>query len=298
MKITIFTLLIFLASCAKHYPAPVTEARYKSVSSTPTQDKVKPKYITVNKGDTLYSIGFSYNMDYKYLAKINNIPAPYRIHPGQKLRLKARKTSVANTNTAGVQTTPIKIKQPMKHIVNNDISSKPTTKPTTINVKPIIKPQITVKPINKPNNKPIVKKPIKKPIEKPVVLAHTPSSNSHWVWPVSGKVISTFSITDIARKGIDIAVPVGKPVYASNNGTVVYSGDGLLGYGELIIIKHDNNLLSAYANNSSRLVKEGVAVKQGQQIAKSGQGNDGRGLLHFEIRKNGKPVNPLKYLPK
>jgi len=87
-------------------------------------------------------------------------------------------------------------------------------------------------------------------------------------------------------------------VYASNNGTVVYSGDGLRGYGELIIVKHSNNLLSAYAHNTSRLVKEGAVVKQGQVIAKSGKGTDGRALLHFEIRKNGQPVNPLIYLPK
>ena len=91
---------------------------------------------------------------------------------------------------------------------------------------------------------------------------------------------------------------LGTSVKASNNGTVVYSGDGLRGYGELIIIKHSDNLLSAYAHNSKRFVKEGETVKQGQEIAKSGKGNDGKPLLHFEIRKNGQPVNPVKYLPK
>ncbi|MBL4659615.1 MAG: peptidoglycan DD-metalloendopeptidase family protein [Alcanivoracaceae bacterium] len=118
------------------------------------------------------------------------------------------------------------------------------------------------------------------------------------MWPVKGKILSTFSQSDTSRKGIDISSNLGAPVYASNNGTVVYSGDGLRGYGELIIIKHSNNLLSAYAHNANRLVKEGQVVKQGQKIANSGKGTDGRPLLHFEIRKNGQPVNPLLYLPK
>jgi lipoprotein NlpD len=282
MKVTVVILIVLLTSCSRHHPAPVTDvSRYhnKSSKAKSTKREIHRKYITVKKGDTLYSIGFGYDIDYKKLAQINGISPPYRIYPGQKLRLKQRKPT---TRSNSVKTNPL--------VVSNKITAKPTNNSSK---KPIKKP-VVIK--NKPVSKP-VNKPTKKPTHNPVINQSGPYSNSRWIWPVKGSVISSFSQSDVSRKGIDIASPIGKPVYASNNGTVVYSGDGLRGYGELIIVKHANNLLSAYAHNSSRLVKEGDLVKQGQQIAKSGKGTDGKGLLHFEIRKNGKPVNPIKYLP-
>lgn len=307
MKLILIGIVILLVSCSRHYPAPVTDARSKKVRSTqsfPKQKIYKPKFVTVKKGDTLYSIGFSQSVDYKYLAQINNVSRPYHIYPGQVLRLIKKKSTAKNkvnntVNNTTIKTHPLKIKK--SHAQNAKIV-KNTNKAvvSTPMTKPLIKPQ------NKPQIKPPVKvlaqkSPIiKKTTAKPTVNANqqvAPRSNSRWIWPVKGKIISTFSTTDVTRKGIDISSPIGKSVYASNNGTVVYSGDGLLGYGELIIIKHSNNLLSAYAHNSSRLVKEGVVVKQGQQIAKSGKGTDGTPLLHFEIRKSGQPVNPMKYLP-
>lgn len=274
MKFLLLCLILFAVACSKHYPAPVFDAKNKTTNSTTKtaqtpykQKNYDPNYAAVKKGDSLYSIGFKHNLDYKYLAQINNIPAPYNIYPGQILRLKARKKLAHNTT---MKTTPIIIKQ---------LVSKPI-------IKPVVRPMPTV----------VKKSTVVKPTSQPLVQA--PSANSRWIWPVTGKVISTFSNSDVSRKGIDITSPIGHPVFASNSGTVVYSGDGLLGYGELIIIKHDKNFLSAYAHNSSRLVKEGSKVKQGQQIAKSGKGSDGQGLLHFEIRLNGQPINPLKYLPK
>jgi lipoprotein NlpD len=270
-------MLLFITGCGRRHPAPVKEIHHgkhssKVNSSQPLskQNKYQPKYVVVRKGDTLYSIGFGHNIDYKYLAKINGISAPYSIYPGQKLRLMANKAVI----TPVLQTHPVASKKPIK--ANNSRVKKPINKTPTVLKQPV-------------THKPVVKKPV-------VQLA--PSSNARWIWPVKGRVISSFSSTDISRKGIDIAVAVGSSVYASNNGTVVYSGDGLRGYGELIIVKHSNNLLSAYAHNTSRMVKEGAVVKQGQVIAKSGKGTDGKALLHFEIRKNGQPVNPLKYLPK
>ncbi len=275
-----------MASCSRHKPAPVIDARYKNNNSAQPlskQNKYDARYLTVNKGDTLYSIGFSHNLDYKYLARINNIPVPYTIYPGQKLRLKANKASFKNST---VQTHPV---SPKKVHKNRNLKTK-----NNITKKHLpVKKQVQIATVNpKPTNKPEVKT---KPVLSPTV---TPNANSKWVWPVKGKIISTFSASDELRKGINISTNIGKPVHASNHGVVVYSGDGLLGYGELVIIKHSNNLLSAYAHNSSRLVKEGVKVAQGQVIAKSGKGSNGVGLLHFEIRKNGKPVNPLNYLSK
>ncbi len=117
-----------------------------------------------------------------------------------------------------------------------------------------------------------------------------------WQWPIQGKILRSFSKT--GKKGIDIYGKYGQPVKSAASGKVVYSGKGLIGYGNLLIIKHNENYLSAYANNRRLLVNEGQRVKKGQTIAEVGRGTDKKTSLHFEIRKNGKPVNPIYYLPK
>ena len=119
-----------------------------------------------------------------------------------------------------------------------------------------------------------------------------------WRWPTSGKIMNTFAARKLDRKGIDIAGKLGQTVHAVASGKVVYSGNGLAGYGNLIIIKHNDTYLSAYAYNLQRLVKEGMTVKAGSIISKMGRHPNGSTRLHFEIRKNGKPVDPLKYLPR
>lgn len=124
------------------------------------------------------------------------------------------------------------------------------------------------------------------------------SSKIKWRWPHVGPVIARFSVTGEINKGIDIAGSLGEPIFAAADGEVVYAGGGLLGYGKLIIINHNEHYLSAYAHNHQILVKEGQKIKKGKQIAKLGSTGTNRTKLHFEIRKNGKPVNPLRYLPK
>ena len=119
-----------------------------------------------------------------------------------------------------------------------------------------------------------------------------------WRWPTEGKVLNTFALNKLSQRGIDIAGNLGQPVHAVADGKVVYSGNGLAGYGNLIIIKHSDTYLSAYAYNQQRLVNEGMKVKAGKVISKMGRSSNGSTRLHFEIRKNGKPVDPLKYLPK
>ena len=126
----------------------------------------------------------------------------------------------------------------------------------------------------------------------------TNNNKVNWRWPTSGKIMNTFAADELDRKGIDIAGKPGQAVRAVANGKVVYSGNGLAGYGNLIIIKHNDTYLSAYAYNQKRLVKEGMTVKGGTVISKMGQHPDGTTRLHFEIRKNGKPVDPLKYMPR
>jgi lipoprotein NlpD len=118
-----------------------------------------------------------------------------------------------------------------------------------------------------------------------------------WRWPADGKVVGTYVAGDQTKQGLDIAGSAGDPVRAAADGEVVYSGNGLIGYGELIIVKHNANFLSAYGHNRKRMVSEGERVKAGQEIAEMGSTSASRDELHFEIRKNGKPVNPLDYLP-
>ncbi len=134
--------------------------------------------------------------------------------------------------------------------------------------------------------------------KKTTETIETGNKKVNWRWPTSGKIMNTFAADELDRKGIDIAGKLGQAVRAVANGKVVYSGNGLAGYGNLIIIKHDDTYLSAYAYNQQRLVKEGMTVKGGTVISKMGQHPDGTTRLHFEIRKNGKPVDPLKYMPR
>lgn len=134
--------------------------------------------------------------------------------------------------------------------------------------------------------------------ETPTVPGVKPTAGRNgWGWPVQGKLIATFASADPGRQGIDIAGNFGDAVYAANAGEVVYSGRGIIGYGELIVIKHDDATLTAYGHNRRRLVKEGQRIKQGETIAEMGRDPQGRALLHFEVRRNGKPVDPLGVLP-
>jgi lipoprotein NlpD len=124
------------------------------------------------------------------------------------------------------------------------------------------------------------------------------SSPFTWRWPTEGQLVGTYATGNPTRQGIDIAGTGGQPVRAAADGVVVYSGSGLVGYGELVIVKHNDEWLSAYGHNRARLVNEGEVVKAGQQIAEMGRSGAARDMLHFEIRYNGKPVDPLGYLPK
>jgi len=227
-------------------------------------DNKKSSHHIVVSGDTLYSISWNYNLDYKTVARWNAIKAPYIIYPGQSLRLIA-------------------------HIRNEDAQKKVVVKKTVPpdkkdkGKKTVIKKSETVKNGTK-RGEPEKKEPVKT------------AKKINWQWPTIGKLVKSSS--PISKKGLDIAGKKGQLIKASASGDVVYSGSGLLGYGRLIIIKHNETYLSAYAHNSVLMVKEGDSVSGGQQIAKMGQDGNGQVLLHFEIRKNGDPVNPATYLPK
>lgn len=218
-----------------------------------------PGYHTVKRGETLYSIAWKYGLDYRQLAAANGIRYPYTIHAGRRLTL----------------TPPAAI------------ASKPATAP-----KP--------KPPSSARSGSTAPKPAAKPTPKPVPKSAPamPANSDPWAWPANGKVVETFSTSGRVNKGIDIAGQRGQPVQSTRSGKVVYAGTGVAGYGSLIIVKHDETYLSAYAHNDRILVKEGAMVKAGQKIAEMGDSGTDRVMLHFEIRREGKPVNPLGFLPK
>ena len=228
-----------------------------------------PSHYTVRRGDTLYSIAWRYGYDYRQLAGWNGIRAPYTIYPGQRLRL-TRPPSKSSTKTAKR---------------SSGTSSKSTKSPAT--------PKKSASR-NSSSKKSASSKSLKKSGKG--AAKGGDASVKRWHWPTKGKVVTTFSKS--GGKGIDIAGKLGQPILAASDGNVVYSGSGLIGYGQLIIVKHNKRYLSAYAHNNKILVKEGDAVRGGQRIAEMGRSGSNRALLHFEIRRDGKPIDPTRYLPK
>lgn len=220
----------------------------------------------VRKGETLYSIAWKYGLDYKDVARWNGIRHPYRIYQGQELWLSPR--SYASTSSSGNTSTSRKS------------SSTTSKKPVTNNSSKSSTPSTQKKAAAKTDK------------------TRYPTGSIRWSWPTSGKIVNSYSASQPGKKGIDIAGKTGQPVVAAAEGKVVYSGSGLKGYGKLIIIKHNNNYFSAYAHNKKIMVKEGSWVKRGYKIAELGNTDADRPMLHFEIRRNGKPVNPLSYLPR
>jgi lipoprotein NlpD len=271
---------------------------------------------TVAPGDTLYSIAFAHGVDVRQLAALNGIPAPYTIHPGQVLKLKASApasmppsgavaagTTIVTTNTmtnaqspAPVQPAPAQPSQPVfgpvttQTMTANGVAPAESTS-ATAPMTTAVAPASTAPP-------PQAAPPVVATMPTPPAGATRSVDGITWQWPASGKILGGFQAGSGGDgAGVDIAGNVGDPVRAAASGTVVYSGNGLIGYGELIIIKHNDTYLSAYGHNSRRLVKEGDRVGAGQEIALMGASGAPRVELHFEIRKDGKPVDPLGYLP-
>ncbi len=258
----------------------------KSNSRHPIRESNKTNHRVV-KGDSLYSIGFRYQIDYKKLASINNISPPYRIYPNQILSLVGSNKKVFKpSKKSTVQTKPL--------VNNATITSKIEPKNSPSKKSPVVETTAPTKPVTKPSTQRPSSQ--KTPAKKPLVVTTPTNTNLKWLWPTQGKIRTTFLASNPARKGISIGGKEGQPVKAAEAGVVVYSGNGLLGYGELIIIKHNENYLSAYGHNKSNKVKEGQSVTRGQVIAELGSTGTNVNNLHFEIRKNGKPVNPLSFV--
>lgn len=217
----------------------------------------------VQEGDSLYAIAWRYGRDPMEIARANQLTPPYRIYPGQRLTLEAPPAYL--TKNVGGKSASGTSQAGGKSASRTSGSSK--------NYKNKQKPAVDV-------------------------TSRSSSIVPKWQWPHPGPIIDTYSVTGRINKGIDIAGKIGDPVLAASEGEVVYAGSGLIGYGLLIIINHSDDYLSAYAHNHKILVKEGSVVSRGTQIAELGDAGTSRPKLHFEIRKNGQPVNPLSYLPK
>ena len=261
-----------LVGCSASQYAPVQELGYSTaeisvsggVQSTLAPYRVKP-------GDTMFAIAWRFGWDYKKLAKSNGIDSPYTIYVGQVIYFNDINSNYLVSQSAS----KISLKNPVigaKTIINQPSSSAKKS------------PAVSIVP----------KKSSKIPKQKPYI---GPTSIK-WVWPLRGEVLQKFSSKGNAFHGIDVASSLGKSVKAASSGIIVYAGSGIQGYGKLVVVKHNNTFLSAYAYNSRILVVEGATVNAGQIIAEVGKGPQLDPRLHFEIRKDGKPVNPLRYLPK
>ena len=252
----------------------------------------------VGSGDTLYSIAWRLGFDPRVLAEVNSIREPYTIHAGQRLVIPEPDDSV--------------LPAPEPSTVQSELaeSGDATTQGIATNESPVITPLPTSSPDSAQSTNPLREPSVQPPQPpQPPQPAPEPASNAasepvnpsrmvagvHWTRPTGGKTTGGFGRG--GNKGIDIEGSLEQPIRAAARGRVVYAGSGLVGYGKLVIVKHNNRLLSAYAHNERLHVREGDEVKIGQHIADMGRSGKGRVMLHFEIRRDGKPVDPLRFLP-
>lgn len=243
-KLVMVMALGLLVACDERATlAPVVEGSWRA-------DNPSANVYRVKSGDTLYSIAFRYDQDYRRLAAMNGLQSPYVVKVGQVIHLKSQDITAS-----------------MPHIIYVNRRAAPQQQWS--------RPQL----------------------RQPQPSLSRLSNNTHWSWPVHGAILSSFS-PEMGRKGIDIAGKKGQTIRATAHGTVAYAGDGLPGYGNLILIQHPKQLLSAYGYNARNLVHAGQTVHAGQAIAIIGVSPKRRYAMHFEVRKAGQPVNPGYFLSK
>lgn len=267
---------LVLAACAPWQPTPDSHR-----GSQPRAEKrvvqTPPAWYRVERGDTLYSIAFRYDLDWRKVARWNGIDEPYTIRPGQELRMSAPPEPLPRRTASNPDPS-----------ISNPGGDDPEAESELESTAPA------------PERNQARNEPTAASASPPPVSASDDTrtvGGVAWQWPTAGQLARSFDPAD-TRKGIGVAGEAGQEVLAAASGRVVYSGTALIGYGELIIIKHSDQLLSAYGHNRRRLVGEGDQVQRGQQIAELGQDDRQEEMLHFEIRRDGEPVNPLDYLPK
>lgn len=292
-------VLALLTGCLSQLPAPV---RGGPGDPDPARSGATPdgRHHIVRAGDTLLGIGRTYNQSVSDLVNWNGLENPHQIKVGQRLRIVPPDVP----GTSGVA-----VSQPVD-MPGIDSTSSPAI---GVSVPRLDEPKggripysdqawAALNPDALPPAQPVIPAPSDIPVPVPPVPAPVPAPTpaptakaSAWLWPAAGPVIERFDET--SNKGVDISGKPGDPVLASAAGSVVYAGSGLRGYGKLVIIKHNDDYLTAYAHNQTLLVKEGDTVVQGRKIAELGSTDADRPKLHFEIRRQGRPVDPMQYLP-
>lgn len=250
-------------------PAAAASAPATAAAATPSTDASgRPLTFAVRPGDTLIRIGLETGQNWRDLARWNGIDNPNVLEVGQVLRVAPPAAEASTT-----------------------VATRPVTGPGRVESRPLdAKPESPASA------------PVAAPAAAPAPAAATtpaaskdPDEDLGWIWPAAGAVLTPFD--DTRSKGLAIGGKAGDPVLAAADGRVVYAGSGLRGYGNLVIVKHNNTYLSAYAHNQTLLVKEDQVVRRGQKIAEMGSSDASRVQLHFEIRRQGKPVDPARYLP-
>ena len=277
---------LVLAGCGTRMTkAPVEDRGTSSASSSPSsvsgmvvtpikplpgaENAGKPGYYTVKAGDTLIRIGLENGQGWKDIARWNNLDNANLIEVGQVLRVvPPAPTAAAAATETGVVTRPVT----SSAVVPASAASTP-----------------------KPAASAAAAMPAPIPAPTPAAAAASSEDDVPFIWPASGTLLAGFD--EARNKGYDISGKAGDPVLAAADGRVVYAGAGLRGYGNLVILKHNNTFLTAYAHNQALLVKEDQTVRRGQKIAEMGSTDADRVKLHFEIRRQGKPVDPVRYLP-
>ncbi len=258
-------------------PKTVMDPRTEAVKQPPGFENAgKPGFYTVKPGDTLIRIGLENGQSYKDIRRWNALDDPNKIEVGQVLRVVA--PPVTTSEAVAVS----------KPVTSPAITSAPLAAAGSSAVRVASAPSMPASAASAQAN-----------AASAASVVATASAGGEedlgWVWPSSGAVVGAFD--EAKNKGVDIGGTAGDAVLAASDGKVVYAGAGLRGYGNLIILKHNNTYLSAYAHNRALLVKEDQTVKKGQKIAEMGDSDAERVKLHFEVRKQGKPVDPVKYLP-
>lgn len=296
--------LLGLTACSAYGPAPVSDRAAAQVrAAPPVTAQIAPStngLHAVQRGDTLYAIAFANNLDYREIARWNQLESADRILVDQVLRL--------TPPPGAVEIQPLDMGPGLNARPLDAPSAIPLDDPNLVST-----PQAILLPYSAANwaqvtNPPIVAaaappavKPAVTPTSTPVVASVPPATPAAtgtagtWLWPTDGTLLGRFGAA--GGKGIDIVGARNAPVKAVAPGKAVYSGSGLRGYGRLLIVKHSGEFLSAYAHNETILVKEGDTVTAGQRIALMGDSDADRVKLHFEIRRYGKPLDPLNYLP-
>ena len=293
-------ILLLAAGCSSRYQAPVAD------TAEGPRSLYQGRVHRVNTGETLYAIALMYELDYQELARANGIAPPYTIYTDQILRVNLGAAAAPGRAAAGAA--PIQAaRQPQTAV----------TAPVTIT-----RGSDTRRDAQEISRAPLPSAPAPRTAAEPAPASPPPRSTAAapppeslgsapraapgefsgsgpvtWAWPAGGALLARYSDSGTENKGIDIGGRSGDAVLAAADGEVVYAGSGLLRYGGMIILKHNDDFLSAYAHNSRLLVGEGQRVSRGQKIAELGSTGIDREMLHFEIRLEGKPVDPLRYLP-